>query len=78
MTQKRRFSCHSCGKEVECPSGAPPCEALQDWITVCHWKGQGAVSHYSFCSFSCLKSWAVDQAPSVPQIFLESFNQDKP
>ena len=75
--QKMHFSCHSCGKGVECPSGGPPCEALQGWLTVSYWKGLGSVEHYNFCSFSCLKSWVDAQVPTIPEVFLESFGEDK-
>ena len=77
MIEKRRFSCHSCGKGVACPSGEPPCEVLGGWLTVAHWKGSGAVSHYNFCSFSCLNSWVAAQVPKIPEVFLESFEEDK-
>lgn len=75
--QGRCLSCHSCGKQVECPCGEPPCEAFKGWLTVSCWGGPGAVAHYSFCSFSCLKSWADAQVPAIPEIFLESFGEDK-
>lgn len=76
-TQKMRFSCHSCAKGAECSLGELPCEVLKGWLTVSQWKGSGAVSHYNFCSFSCLKSWIDTQAPRVPEVFLESFNEGK-
>ena len=71
------FSCHGCGKVVECSPGEVPCEVLKGWLTVSHWQGPGAVSHYSFCSFTCLKSWADTQVPTIPKVFLESFDEDK-
>jgi len=78
MRKRRiRLSCHSCGKVVECPPEAPPCEVLKDWLTVSYWKGLGSVEHYNFCSFSCLESWADAQVPRVPEVFLESFREDK-
>ena len=72
-----RFSCHSCGKGVERFLGEPPCEVLKDWLTVSHWKGRGAVSHYNFCSVSCLKSWLDDKVARIPEVFLESFKEDE-
>ena len=75
--EKANFSCHSCGKELECLPGEAPCEVLKGWLTVSYWKGRGVVSHYSFCSFSCLKSWADSQIPKIPKVFLESFEEDK-
>jgi len=75
--QRMSLTCHSCGKGVEYFSGEPPCEALKGWLTVSCWMGPGAVSHYNFCSFSCLKSWADAQVPEVPEVFLESFGEDK-
>jgi len=71
------FFCHSCNKRAESPSGEPPCEVLKDWITVSHWKGPGVVSHYNFCSLSCLKSWVNAELPTVPEVFLESFKEDE-
>jgi hypothetical protein len=75
--QGKYLSCHSCGKQAECPRGGPPCEALKGWLTVSCWEGLGAVTHYNFCSFSCLKSWVDAQVPVIPKIFLESFGEDK-
>ncbi len=75
--QRVRFSCHSCGKVVGCSPGEPPCGALEGWLTVAHWEGRGAVAHYNFCSFSCLKSWADNYVPKVPEVFLESFEEDE-
>ena len=76
-TQRMCFSCYSCGKRVECFPGEPSCEVLKGWLTVSHWKGLGAVSHYNFCSFSCLKSYVDAQVPRVPEVFLESFKEDE-
>jgi len=69
--------CFSCGKKREGSSGEPPCQTLEGWLTVSHWKGVGAVEHYSFCSFSCLKPWVDAQVPRVPEIFLKSFKEGK-
>ena len=74
--QRIRFSCHSCGKEMEYSREGPPCQVLRDWLTVSYWKGLGSVEHYNFCSFSCLKSWVDAQLPKVPKAFLESFKED--
>ena len=76
-TQKTRFSCHSCNREVELPLGEPPCEALKGWLTVSLWKGSGSVEHCNFCSFGCLKSWVDARAPEIPEIFLEPFKEDE-
>jgi len=76
-TQGKRFSCHSCDKEVECPPGELPCEVLKGWLTVSRWKGSGSVEHYNFCSSSCLKTWLDAQVPRVPRVFLESFKEDE-
>jgi hypothetical protein len=75
--QEKYLSCHSCGKKVECPPGEPPCHALVGWLTVSCWDGPGAVSHYNFCSLSCLKSWADTRLPAVPDVFLKSFGEGK-
>jgi len=75
--QEMRFSCHSCGKGMECSLGEPPCEVLREWLTVSDWKGLGFVEHYTFCSFSCLKSWVDALVPRVPNAFLESFKEDE-
>jgi len=75
--ERVHLSCHFCGKGVGCSSDEPLCEALGGWLTVSHWKGRGAVSHYNFCSFSCLKSWVDAQVPRVPEVFLESFGEDR-
>jgi len=72
-----QFSCRSCGKIAECPPGATPCEALQGWLTVSSWEEPGVVEHYHFCSFSCLEAWADAKVPRVPDVFLDSFREDK-
>ncbi len=76
-TERVRFSCHSCGREMEHLPEEPPCEALKGWLTVSYWKGPGAVSRYNFCSYSCLKSWVDAQVPRVPEVFLEPFREDE-
>lgn len=74
--QEKRFSCHSCGKEVECSTEQPPCEVLRGWITIAYWGGLQKVSHYNFCSFTCLKSWVDAQVPKIPGVFLKSFEEE--
>jgi hypothetical protein len=73
----KQFSCHSCGRVAKSPPGTTPCEALQGWLTVSAWEGPGVVEHYNFCSFSCLEAWADSQMPKVPEVFLDSFREDK-
>ena len=75
--QRMGFSCHSCGKGVECCTEEPPCEVLKGWLTISRWKGVGSVERYNFCSFSCLKSWVDAQIPQIPEVFLESFKEDE-
>jgi len=74
---KRYFICSSCGERAECLSEEPPCEMLSGWLTVSQWKGLGSVEHHNFCSFTCLKRWAEDQAPQVPKVYLESFRDEE-
>jgi hypothetical protein len=69
------FFCHSCGKEVGFLPGKPPCEALEGWLTVSHWKGPRAVEQRSFCSFNCLRRWVDIEVPKVPKAFLKSFGE---
>ncbi len=76
-TKKKHLTCNSCGEGVECSPGEPPCEVLKGWFTVSQWEGPGAVSHYYFCSLSCLKSWVNNRVPKVPQVFLKSFGEDE-
>jgi hypothetical protein len=76
-TKKKHLTCNSCGQGVECSPGEPPCEVLKGWFTVSQWEGPGAVSHYYFCSLSCLKSWVSNRVPKVPQVFLKSFGEDE-
>ena len=73
----KQFSCHACGNIAEGPPGAAPCEALQGWLTVSSWERPGVAEHYNFCSFSCLEAWTNDQVPRVPEVFLDSFKEDK-
>jgi len=54
-----------------------PCEVLSGWLTVSQWKGLGAVEHYNFCSFTCLKRWVDTQVPQVPEPFLKAFEEGK-
>jgi len=75
--QGARFSCHSCGKEVESSPEEPPCEALKEWVSVSYWRGPGSVERYNFCSFGCLKTWVESHTPAVPEAFFKSFEQDE-
>ena len=76
-TEGKRYTCHSCDKVVECFPGELPCEVLEGWLTISHWKGSGSVEHYNFCSFTCLKSWVDAQFPKIPEVFLEPFKEDE-
>ena len=73
---ERYSDCFFCGKKVASSSEEPPCEVLKGWLTVSQWKGLGAVEHYNFCSFTCLKKWAEAQTPEIPEVFLESFREE--
>ena len=75
-TQSLHFSCHHCGKRVEHCSGGPRCEVLEGWLTVSRWGGRGVVSHYNFCSLSCLRIWADAHITRIPEVFLKSFEED--
>jgi hypothetical protein len=48
---------------------------LNGWLMVSLWKGAETVEHYNFCSLSCLKTWADDQVPQVPNVFLKAFGR---
>jgi hypothetical protein len=69
--------CHVCGKTLECPEGEPLCHVFKGWFTVTCWDGLGEVSQYSFCSLDCLKSWVEGETHGIPEVFLESFGEDK-
>ena len=73
--EKRDFVCHFCEKKIECSAEKPPCEALKGWSTISSWNGAGAVSHHSFCSLDCLKSWVDAQITKIPQVFMEAFDE---
>ena len=73
---ERDVICSSCGQRVGFSSKEPPCEVLDGWLTVSQWKGLGAVDHYYFCSFTCLKKWADAQVPEIPKVFLEGFKEE--
>ena len=75
-SQKMEFNCRSCGRGAGFSLGAPPCEALQGWITVSRWKGSSSVEHHNFCSFSCLQEWVETQIPRIPEVFLEYLEED--
>jgi len=74
---KGHFICHSCSEIVEFSPEERPCEVLSGWLTVAHWKGFGAVEHYNFCSFTCLKRWVDAQVPKIPEVFLKSFEEGR-
>jgi len=71
------FICHSCGKQVEHSAKERPCEVLNGWLMVCHWKGPGTVEHHNFCSSICLKTWSDAQVPQVPDVFLRAFKKGR-
>ncbi len=74
---KGYFVCYSCGKRAEFSPEERPCEVLTGWLTISQWKGLGAVEHYNFCSFTCLKTWADAQAPKIPEAFLRAFEEER-
>ncbi len=74
--QGRVIVCYGCGKELEHGTGRMPCEELEGWITISHWKGKESVDHYSFCSTQCLHQWVGDLFPRVPDVFLNSFGDE--
>jgi hypothetical protein len=41
------------------------------------WEGPGEVTQYNFCSLDCLKAWVDGELPDIPEVFLESFGEDK-
>ena len=73
---ERYVICSSCGQSLGFSSREPLCEVLNGWLMVSHWKGLGSVDHYYFCSFTCLKKWSDAQAPEIPKVFLEGFNEE--
>lgn len=75
--QQISFTCCSCGKKVVGSSEEAPCELLEGWMTMSHWKGVGTVEHLSFCSSLCLRSWVESHVPTIPKVFLESFREDE-
>ncbi len=76
--QGRLISCYSCGRELEHGMGRMPCEELEGWLTISHWKGKEMVDHYSFCSHRCLRQWVDQLFPRIPEVYLKSFDeQDK-
>jgi hypothetical protein len=74
---QEHFRCYSCGKTMEFSTWERPCEVLRGWLTVAQWKGLGAVEHYNFCSFTCLKRWVDTQVPQVPEVFPKAFGEGK-
>jgi len=75
--QKRCLICSSCGKRMEFSPQERLCEVFRGWLTVAQWKGLGAVEHYNFCSFTCLKRWVDRQVPQIPEVFLRTFEEGK-
>lgn len=73
--QGRRIICHSCGFELEHGTGRMPCEELEGWLTISHWKGKETVEHYNFCSPICLRQWIDRLFPPIPDVYLKSFNE---
>ena len=73
---EKHISCSFCSQRVGFPSKELPCEVLNGWLTVSHWKGLGSVDRHHFCSFTCLKKWADAQALEIPKAFLEVFTEE--
>ncbi len=67
--------CHSCGRKVEFSQEEIPCNVLHGWLIVSQMKGLESVDRYSLCSFSCLKRWAANRIPEVPEVFLKSLDE---
>ena len=71
-----RIACDWCGAVLEHRRGRLPCEELAGWITLSYWKGREEVDHFNFCSPACLRGWIESQCPSVPEVFLRSFEEE--
>jgi hypothetical protein len=61
---------------VELGEGEVPCDVLHGWLMLSCLKGAETVDRYSFCSFVCLKLWVDEQLPRVPEVFLESLDEE--
>jgi hypothetical protein len=49
--------------------------ALQGWYIVSHLAGPEDIKRYGFCSLTCLQRWANENAGTIPEIFLNSFDE---
>jgi len=68
--------CYSCGQEKEFSLNGLACDVLDGWFIVSAFNGNGAVERYSFCSFDCLQEWVLSMAGSIPDIFINSLDDE--
>jgi len=73
----RSCVCHICGRRVDFSGQEVPCEVLRGWLMVSHLKGVEQIDHHGFCSLSCLQRWVDSLAPQVPQVFIESLEEEE-
>ncbi len=69
--------CQSCGLKVELKPDEMPCQALKNWFIITRFQETEQIGRYSFCSLLCLKDWAENEMPPIPDIFLESLDEEE-
>ncbi len=83
MPNMNRAICKCCGNEAEyaeCNANCIPqedarCARLRGWMTVSRWNGTADVDELDFCSLTCLEKWVRSELPTIPQAFLQAFEE---
>ena len=71
----RTCHCYGCGLNQGVDPADLPCSALQGWSIVSHLNGPEDIKRYGFCSLACLQRWVNENAGTVPEVFLNSFDE---
>jgi hypothetical protein len=54
-----------------------PCDVLCGWLMLSCIKRDEDIDRCSFCSLGCLKIWMDKQLPGIPDVFIESLDEER-
>lgn len=73
----KSYICCSCGLKVDLQPDEAPCQMLKGWFVITRFQDKEHIGRYSFCSLNCLRDWAEKEIPPIPDVFLESLDEEE-